>query len=346
MRRDYLLHTFLFSAVLLSIGCQRAEMQYQTPTAANLARPQQDDSKGLNQDKKTEWKTILSGSFSSISFADEKRGIATGVSEYYWLTSDGGLTWSEHNVRPYKLGTYGENNLVRSAMSRSGAVFAIGHIEDAGSEIFSSKSPLKAWKIDTYWNNSLNDLSIVDDQVWVVGSAGSSGIVLHSKDGQNWKRIWKSNDFIPNSVCFLNNTTGWMAGNGKILHTKDGGRTWMNQTIPTEEGLLSIAFADLQNGYAVGWKGTILSTSDGGETWSKQVSGTDNYLTRVVVASATEAWVIGDRSTVLFTRDAGQHWTKKDIPLESGTYSSINGITLKGKEVWIVSEMSVLTLSE
>lgn len=314
MRREYLLHALLF-AVILNIGCQRMEMQYQTPTMANLTHPE-DDSKESNQDKKNEWKKVFSASagFSSISFADETRGIATGASEYYWLTSDGGRTWSEHTVRGYKLGTLrGENNLVRSAMSRAGAVFAIGHIEDAGSEIFSAKNPLKTWKIDTYWNHSLNDLSVVDDQAWIVGNNESGGFILQTKGDFRWKRIWKSKEITLSGVSFLNKTTGWCVGDG-IIHTKDGGRSWQSQTTPTEEGLKSIAFADSQNGYAVGLNGTILHTTNGGETWDKQVSGTDNYLTRVVAASATEAWVIGDKSTVLHTKDAGEHWTKQDVP--------------------------------
>lgn len=348
MRRYYLLHTLLSFAVFVNIGCQRTEMQYRPPTAANLAHPEEDtnrESKSL-QDKKTEWKTVISSDnivFSSISFADEKHGIATGVAEYYFLTSDGGRTWSEHTVRGYKFGTLrGEDNLVRSAMSRSGGVFAIGHIENAGSEIFSARSPFTTWKIDTYLDHSLNDISMIDDHVWIVGNNESGGFILQTKGGQRWKRIWKSKEITLSGVSFLNKTTGWCAGgDGVIIHTKDGGQSWHTQTSPTKENLLSIAFVDSKNGYAVGVNGTIVHTTNGGETWDEQVSGTTNYLARVVVVDANEAWVIGDKATVLSTRDGGQHWIMQDVPVDS-LNSAIYEIALKGKEVWLASQNSIL----
>lgn len=342
MRLDPYSCMLLVSIVLANVSCQRAGMQYQTPTAANLTS-QHYNNERRNQDRKTEWKTVFSSSsgFSSVSFADETHGIATGPSEYYWVTSDGGSTWREHRVREFKLGQSAEDNLVRSVMSRSGVAYAIGHLEDAGSEIFRAKSPFENWKIDTYFDHSLNDISVVDDQAWIVGNNKFGGFILQAKGDQRWKRIWKSKEVTLSGVSFLNSITGWCVGDG-IIHTQDGGLTWKTQKAPTKEGLKSIAFADSQNGYAVGWNGTIIHTSDGGETWNEQVSGTNDNLTQVVVANPNEAWVIGDNLTLLYTSDAGRQWKKLYVPLSSSSYNRINGIALRGKQIWLVSEGSIM----
>lgn len=65
-----------------------------------------------------------------------------------------------------------------------------------------------------------------------------------------------------------------MGEDGTILHTEDGGRTWKEQVSGTKENLNSIAFVDLERGWAVGRYGTILHTEDGGETWRRQAHGT------------------------------------------------------------------------
>jgi photosystem II stability/assembly factor-like uncharacterized protein len=72
-------------------------------------------------------------------------------------------------------------------------------------------------------------------------------------------------------VDFISSTTGWAVGN-IITKTTDGGATWQLIASGTPE-LISIAFADENNGLAVGWGGTILKTTNGGINWVSQESG-------------------------------------------------------------------------
>jgi photosystem II stability/assembly factor-like uncharacterized protein len=54
-------------------------------------------------------------------------------------------------------------------------------------------------------------------------------------------------------VCFVDAFHGWAVGNNStIIHTEDGGKTWINQGCPIEDGSLrQVHFFDAHTGYAV-----------------------------------------------------------------------------------------------
>jgi len=69
------------------------------------------------------------------------------------------------------------------------------------------------------------------------------------------------------SVTFPAGTDGWACGRfGTVLHTSDGGKTWVRQDTQTDYTLSSIHFTDNKNGWAVGDEGAIIHTEDGGKT--------------------------------------------------------------------------------
>jgi photosystem II stability/assembly factor-like uncharacterized protein len=62
-----------------------------------------------------------------------------------------------------------------------------------------------------------------------------------------------------NSVYFVNNNIGYIAGNfGTILKTSDGGNTWTVLSSGITQDLRSIYFTDVNTGYIVGAFHTIL----------------------------------------------------------------------------------------
>jgi hypothetical protein len=54
--------------------------------------------------------------------------------------------------------------------------------------------------------------------------------------------------------------------NGTILHTSDGGSTWVPQTSGTTKNLYGLNFSNSSTGTIVGEDGTILRTTTGGAT--------------------------------------------------------------------------------
>ena len=111
------------------------------------------------------------------------------------------------------------------------------------------------------------------------------------------------------SVSFPTEKEGWACGRwGTVLHTADGGKTWMLQPSGTENTLVSIYFVDPQNGWAVGEEGTILHTADGGKTWEKQKSPVPFYLMKVYFVTPLKGWIVGERTHILSTVDGGKTW--------------------------------------
>ena len=81
--------------------------------------------------------------------------------------------------------------------------------------------------------------------------------------------------------------------------TTDGGTTWIDQTVPTNETINAIVFITEKEGWAVADKGIILHTTDGGVTWLKSSSPTINNLRDIVKTPNGTLWIVGDSTTIL-----------------------------------------------
>jgi photosystem II stability/assembly factor-like uncharacterized protein len=141
---------------------------------------------------------------------------------------------------------------------------------------------------------SLNDVYNVGHDVWAVGERG---VIVRSHDGGvTWQTAILPFECSLQSVCFLTNQTGYVAGSrfdhfakryrGILLKTGDGGSSWQHvaardAAASTSGALISghhsgyelpplsyVRFFDLDNGIAIGrLASTVLRTGDGGRTW-------------------------------------------------------------------------------
>ncbi len=133
------------------------------------------------------------------------------------------------------------------------------------------------------------------------------------------------------SVSFPTEQDGWSCGRwGTILHTSDGGKTWVRQESGTDYMLVSIHFADALHGHAVGEEGIILSTEDGGKRWKKQACPVDFFLMDVHFADAAKGWIVSERTHILYTENGGETWqvqfSDQDFILKSVSFcDEVNG---------------------
>jgi photosystem II stability/assembly factor-like uncharacterized protein len=105
------------------------------------------------------------------------------------------------------------------------------------------------------------------------------------------------------------------------------------------EDLLSVTFADEQNGWACGRLGTILHTQDGARTWVPQQSNTRCTLASMSFADASNGWVVGQEGTILHTGDGGKTWEKQKSPVDTYLFGVHFVSPLEG---WIVTEYTTV----
>jgi photosystem II stability/assembly factor-like uncharacterized protein len=127
-----------------------------------------------------------------------------------------------------------------------------------------------------------------------------------------------------NDISFTDEYNGWIVGaDGIILHTTDGGTTWLPQTSEITGELKGVCFIDANTGWAVGIldptnnnPGIILHTENAGETWEQQLVLDYQFLSGVTFVDANNGWVVGGQDdwldfgyTILQTTDGGTNWT-------------------------------------
>lgn len=173
------------------------------------------------------------------------------------------------------------------------------------------------------------DVRFLDEQHgWAVchnWDADRGGDIFESTDGgRTWtprpdgglRGFWRT-------VWFLDAKHGFIVGGmaapewyveSKLAETKDGGRTWINQTpeqFGFQKGLAQeyskIQFFSATDGLLFGTG--LLATHDAGETWTTVPIDRAASIRRASFTSMTESWGILDRNLAK-TVDGGRTWTE------------------------------------
>ena len=130
----------------------------------------------------------------------------------------------------------------------------------------------------------------------------------------------------------------------RVFHSADAGRTWSVATTPVRNdgasaGIFSIAFADAQNGVAVGGdyskpdenQHNVAVTSDGGRTWPEPAGARPRgFRSAVAFLPDRRIWIVTGTSGSDVSSDGGQTWTAFD----SGAFNTIGCIS--GSATWAV----------
>jgi photosystem II stability/assembly factor-like uncharacterized protein len=132
----------------------------------------------------------------------------------------------------------------------------------------------------------------------------------------SWHLIYTApSDAEYKDIFFVDKNYGWVVGNtSNILHTKDGGNTWITQKVEDADRIYlnCVYFKDRQTGMAVGSDWSRTSTTDGGETW---IDETQAPLPRLMLSwysiffiDSDYGWMTNSQSEVIYTRDGGLNW--------------------------------------
>jgi photosystem II stability/assembly factor-like uncharacterized protein len=248
-----------------------------------------------------------------VDFADAANGWIAGTEGLVYRTTDGGATWSVEPAASWRA-----QHTTKAVEVRAGQA--------------ANSAPM-------LMNESIASVFFVDKKTgWAAGDAptGKSvevrGIVLGTTDGgATWKELTdasgKGAPYAINDVYFLDKTEGWAAGGNQenreedvLLHTTDGGRTWLRQATKTAQYLRAVHFADSMRGWAVGMTidpvsampgpSKIVGTTDGGTTWTVLYTSPRSFYD-VVFTDAEHGWAVGDRAAIWATSDGGATWAQQ-----------------------------------
>jgi Photosynthesis system II assembly factor YCF48 len=111
------------------------------------------------------------------------------------------------------------------------------------------------------------------------------------------------------SLQFVNPEDGWMAVDGPILRTINGGQTW-RQSYSRSAG--SVDFVNDVDGWAIA--NTVIRTEDGGNTWQALTEPRQGRITYLDFTSPSDGWALTEHAVLLSTSDAGFTWRTLDTP--------------------------------
>ena len=135
-------------------------------------------------------------------------------------------------------------------------------------------------------------------------------------------------------VCFSDSLNGVAVGNDAflqglpvILHTTDGGASWVKQTYDATVVLKDVFFVSTGTGIAVGTNGVILRTTNGGNEWSRRPSGSKASLNKIIFLNSNVGMAVGmgggghqSWCEILRSTDGGITWTSTFTPTTSRTW--------------------------
>ncbi|MCB0723338.1 MAG: T9SS type A sorting domain-containing protein [Ignavibacteriae bacterium] len=159
-------------------------------------------------------------------------------------------------------------------------------------------------------------------RVIAVGSPGIAGsvfdqVMYSTNGGQDWAigNFSGTADEDLNSICMINATTGFVAGDeGGVHKTTDGGATWTELTATgTTTELEKAVFLNANTGYVFGDDGNNYKTTNGGTSWSPYTwGGGTNDVYGAFFVDVNTGWAVGQSGDVYKTTDGGATTTSQD----------------------------------
>lgn len=280
------------------------------------------------------------------TFSASFRGVAVAEGGALWASGTGGeVIFAVHPDSAFKSKKVKSDSLAdfRSiALSKPGVAHVVAIANPA--RIYKTSNFGKTWK-QTYFLDTagifLDGIAFFDHQEGLVFGDPIDNLLVLLKtydSGETWSRL-KPNNFpetFPGEGGFaasgtsitIKGNTVWIGTGGpsgaRVYRSRDRGITWevFNTPLSVGEGcgVFSLAFADEQNGVAVGGcyidstsrERTSAFTTDGGATWQLSKISVSGY--RSVVVKTKKGYYAWGRTGMDFSNDGGITWENKLNP--------------------------------
>lgn len=165
---------------------------------------------------------------------------------------------------------------------------------------------------------------------------------------------------------------------GLIVYSDDGGKQWVQATVPVQSDLVAVRFPAADEGWAVGHDGVVLHSVDAGASWTKQFDGRmaaeafkRYYETQVDLSDDVRAeglrmvglnfadgpalpfldvcfldrkvgYAVGSFGNLIATEDGGRTWQPRFHRIDNPDALNLNGIRMIDGQVYIAAERGVV----
>jgi len=137
--------------------------------------------------------------------------------------------------------------------------------------------------------------------------------------GEGWAQILSPTNKTLRNLHFIDAQTGWAAGeDGTIIHTANGGDSWIVQNSTVQSFIVDIFFINENLGWALAFRdvfpfGTIiLKTTNAGVTWIAEDYPDENaFMNTVFFFDSLNGWIGG--TYIAGTTNGGVTWVKADV---------------------------------
>jgi photosystem II stability/assembly factor-like uncharacterized protein len=277
------------------------------------------------------WHRIDTGvteDINSISFTDFETGTVVGESALILRTTDGGLTWVRQSCGPTD-GLLGVSFIGPDRGVAVGHGGTIVHTFDGGDNWLTCQS---GWMISYYAAQMMTEdlgftmgVNTIFQPLFTWTEDGWENLnhtaFYLEHQGQNHEGTIRDMIFTTADIGHAVATV-WN-GDGAIVRTTDGGRTWETK-FWCDTPLLGIHFpvsgASLI-GFAVGDVGTICKTSDGGNSWHIMTTGAYVTYNDVFFVDFEVGYAVGDRGFISKSTDGGANWEPQFPPCTDDLYA-------------------------
>lgn len=133
--------------------------------------------------------------------------------------------------------------------------------------------------------------------------------VFHNASQSQWlyNNPYPTSNMI-NSVYFINNNTGWLAGDGgMILKTTNGGVNWELTNTNITRNLNCVQFLSQNIGYACGEFNALIKSTNGGNDWFTLRDSTNSRIFSLHFVDSTTGYTAGDDG-LMKTKNGGLNW--------------------------------------
>jgi len=279
---------------------------------------------------------LTSGRLYGVSFADPNNGWAVGTdsssSPHIPLIThtSNGVDWASQTPPPAP-GMYFPLNAVDFPDTLNG--WAVGQTSTEASGYGTSSPAIIHTTDGTNWvfqtvpdvtnpadpntGEVLNGVDFVSSTTgWAVGgymdpiTYNQHPIILNTTNGTTWNiqtPADPNDNYSLNDVDFVDSLTGWAAGSNKVIHTEDGGNTWITQ-YTTSSSFSAVHFIDTTRGWVIGPEG-MFYTDDGGNTWNIMADVNSLNLAwydwDIFFTDASTGWAVGQG---IIHKSAGADW--------------------------------------